>query len=100
MLIVTLKEPPLQLLVTGSKLVKWQWRRRTLGIFPRRIVLHLAGGGDMLIDPRNVLVVKAKMTEDEVEKFKTMAKAQAEAVAKQGRKIIEPQAVIPSSRNH
>jgi hypothetical protein len=66
-LIVSLKDPKIQLILAGDKLVTREWRKRKFGLIPRRILGHFRNGGSpVLFEAANVVMVRL-MTDTELD---------------------------------
>ena len=89
---IWLKEPPVQLLIEGERIRRRDWRKRILGLFPRRILVRALNQGMMMLDAANVLMVKV-VTSQEIEE----AKKKAEATRQSGKRV-QPAMMIPSIR--
>jgi hypothetical protein len=94
---VWLKEPPMQVLIKGDRIIPREWKKRKFGIFRKRMFVQADNGSDLLFDAANVLMVKT-VTQEEIEQ----AKKRAEEAAKQGDRRVStpPMMSIPRPRGH
>jgi hypothetical protein len=81
---VWLKEPPMQVLIKGDRIIPREWKKRKFGIFRKRMFVQADNGSDLLFDAANVLMKRA------------------EEAAKQGDRRVStpPMMSIPRPRGH
>jgi hypothetical protein len=99
-LIVSLKDPKIQLILAGDKLVRREWRKRRFGVIPRRILGRFKNGGSpVLFEAANVVMVRL-MTDAELDLARKAEEEQQKKAEAAGAGRIERMPGLRIPRGH